>query len=50
MPSTPISTGTTRDVPVVPDSRVRYEPQAPHGKAHSVYRVPLSKPEPRNGR
>ncbi len=47
MPTTPTSTGTTRDVPVVPDSRVRYEPLAPHGHAHSVYRVQATKPEPR---
>ncbi len=48
MPTTvPISTGTTRDVPVLPDSRVRYEPLAPTGAAHAVYRVPATKPTPR---
>jgi|NGEPerStandDraft_6_1074524.scaffolds.fasta_scaffold613066_1 hypothetical protein len=42
--TTPTTTGTTRDVPVVPDSRVRYEQLAPEGVPHTVYRVLATKP------
>ena len=48
MPITgPIGTGTVRDVPVMPDDRVRYEPLAPKGLPHSVYRVKPVKAQPR---
>lgn len=40
------STGTTADVPVVPDGRVRYEPLPPE-RPLAEYRVPAIKPTPR---
>lgn len=48
MPETMTSTATTRDVPVVPDLRIRYETQPPEGPAHTVYRVVPSEPEARD--
>jgi hypothetical protein len=50
MPTLPISTGTTRDMPVLPDGRVRYQPQPPHGAPHTTYRVPATKPVARDGK
>jgi hypothetical protein len=47
MPTAPIGTGTTRDVPVMPDTRVRYEQLAPTGPKHTVYRVPAAPPADR---
>jgi hypothetical protein len=42
------STGTTLDVPVVPDPRVRYELLPPE-RPLTEYRVPAIKPTPREG-
>jgi hypothetical protein len=40
------ATGTTLDVPVMPDSRVRYE-QLPPERPLEEYRVPAITPAPR---
>jgi hypothetical protein len=42
------STGTTIDVPVIPDGRIRYE-QLPPSRPHAEYRVPAVEPAPREG-
>jgi hypothetical protein len=40
------STGTTIDVPVMPDGRIQYE-QLPPKRPFAEYRVPAVKPTPR---
>jgi hypothetical protein len=41
-------TGTTIDVPVMPDARVRYE-QLPPERPFTEYRIPAIQPTPREG-
>jgi hypothetical protein len=44
------TTGTTLDVPVLPDSRVRYQALPPAGRPHDLYQVRLGEPGRRDRR
>jgi len=48
MADTMTSTVTTLDVPVLPDSTIRYESLPPVGRPHVAYLVVASEPTPRD--